>query len=60
MKLKIFITIYLLNTLFAFTQTIDAEKKELNLSDFTKSNPSSPAFILISETPTSVYTPTNV
>ena len=60
MKLNIIITVLLLNSLFIFTQSIDEEQKKQNLGDFTMSNPSSPAFVLIGETPTSVYTPTNV
>lgn len=35
-------------------------KTDQNLSDFTMSNPSSPAFLLVGESPTEIYTPTNL
>ncbi|MBG6129578.1 hypothetical protein IWQ47_001119 [Aquimarina sp. EL_43] len=35
-------------------------KTDQNLSDFTMSNPSSPAFSLVGESPTEIYTPTNL
>lgn len=35
-------------------------KTDQNLSDFTMSNPSSPAFLLVGESPTEIYAPTNL
>ncbi|WP_106793586.1 hypothetical protein [Aquimarina sp. Aq78] len=40
--------------------TAQEGKTDQNLSDFTMSNPSSPAFLLVGESPTEIYTPTNL
>ncbi|WP_353777299.1 hypothetical protein [Winogradskyella sp. 3972H.M.0a.05] len=54
MKIKLFF-IGLMIPAFLFSQ--DAES---SLGDFTLSNNSSPAFLLVEETPTSIYTPENL
>ncbi len=38
---------------------IHSQKNKIDLSQFTLSNPSSPAFVLVDETSTAIYTPEN-
>ena len=57
MKIKFLLIPAICFSIFAVAQ--DKALNE-NLGDFTMSNPSSPAFLLVGESPTNVYTPNNI